>query len=682
MLIKKIYLENIRSYENGEVVLPPGSILLSGDIGSGKTSVLLAAEFALFGLEKGNLSGSSLLRTSKKEGKVRLEMEIADKHIVIERVLKRTKNSVVQDVGYIEINDEKQELSPTQLKQKVLELLNYPPDYLTKTNLLYRYTIYTPQESMREILLEKAELRTDTLRRVFGIDKYKTVAQNLNIFASRLRESIKNKEGMIIDLESKKQELEKKENDINKLKSDFETAKKELEAFQELLKEKKLLQIEQEKKVSELNELKTQIAAKKSEIAASKEQMQNFSIEEKNLDKGIAASRDEVKNFKFRDIAKEITAQEKLISEIDMKRVNLEKEISTLTHEKRQHEDVKIRISEVDLCPLCMQNVPHQHKLNILTKANAEIEKLDTKVKDKILQKEAIEKSIKEKKKHLADLQELGKEQILMKTKLSRIEEKEHEMGKLQESKEKMQNKLNVSENQLTKLLEKIREFSKLEEEYDKSKSEVEKAQEQERQTAINNARIEKEIESILQIASSLKQEIKDKEKIREEVEHLNKLRKWLQDKFAVVLAAIEQAVMAKLHADFSQLFEKWFSMLVSEMSVRLDENFSPIIESRGYELDYAFLSGGERTAVALAYRLALNQVINSFISKIRTREILILDEPTDGFSSEQLDRMRDVLNELKVKQLILVSHEAKMESFVENIIRFRKEDGLTSVQH
>ena len=104
-------------------------------------------------------------------------------------------------------------------------------------------------------------------------------------------------------------------------------------------------------------------------------------------------------------------------------------------------------------------------------------------------------------------------------------------------------------------------------------------------------------------------------------------------------------------------------------------------MESRGHELDYSFLSGGERTAVALAYRLALNQVINSFISKIRTREILILDEPTDGFSSEQLDKMRDVLIELNVKQLILVSHEFKIESFVENIIRFRKHDGITSVQ-
>ncbi len=66
------------------------------------------------------------------------------------------------------------------------------------------------------------------------------------------------------------------------------------------------------------------------------------------------------------------------------------------------------------------------------------------------------------------------------------------------------------------------------------------------------------------------------------------------------------------------------------------------------FEIDYEFLSGGERTAVALAYRLSLTQVLNSFLSKIRTKEVVILDEPTDGFSSEQIDKMRDLFEQLK----------------------------------
>jgi DNA repair exonuclease SbcCD ATPase subunit len=42
---------------------------------------------------------------------------------------------------------------------------------------------------------------------------------------------------------------------------------------------------------------------------------------------------------------------------------------------------------------------------------------------------------------------------------------------------------------------------------------------------------------------------------------------------------------------------------------------------------------------------------------------------------------MRDVLSQLKVKQLILVSHEQKIEGFVNNIIRFKKRDGITEIE-
>ena len=70
MLIRSVRLENIRSYTNETVEFPEGSTLLSGDIGSGKSTILLAIEFALFGLKKG--SGNSLLRHGKKEGSVEL----------------------------------------------------------------------------------------------------------------------------------------------------------------------------------------------------------------------------------------------------------------------------------------------------------------------------------------------------------------------------------------------------------------------------------------------------------------------------------------------------------------------------------------------------------------------------------------------------------------------------------
>ena len=139
---------------------------------------------------------------------------------------------------------------------------------------------------------------------------------------------------------------------------------------------------------------------------------------------------------------------------------------------------------------------------------------------------------------------------------------------------------------------------------------------------------------------------------------------------------------MARLRNEFSTIFNEWFSILVSDsLSVRLDEDFTPIITNQDYEIDYNFLSGGERTAIALAYRLSLNQVLNSMLSSIKTKGIVILDEPTDGFSIEQIKKMRDIFEQLKTEQLVIVSHEEQIEGFVNHVIRVKK-DGTSTIQN
>ena len=113
MKFKKIKLKNIRSYDEQEVEFPDGAVLLSGDIGSGKTSILLAIEYALFGLQPGQ-TGSALLRNSTDCGEVSLEMEINGRQIIIERRLRRQAKSVTNEYASITIDGEKSESSITK----------------------------------------------------------------------------------------------------------------------------------------------------------------------------------------------------------------------------------------------------------------------------------------------------------------------------------------------------------------------------------------------------------------------------------------------------------------------------------------------------------------------------------------------------------------------------------------
>ena len=67
-------------------------------------------------------------------------------------------------------------------------------------------------------------------------------------------------------------------------------------------------------------------------------------------------------------------------------------------------------------------------------------------------------------------------------------------------------------------------------------------------------------------------------------------LENWLSKQFVLMVSSVEKNVMNKLKSEFSNLFAEWFSMLVSEtFNVRLDDDFTPVIEQQDYELPPAF---------------------------------------------------------------------------------------------
>ena len=189
MLITKVRLKNIRSYLNADIDIPEGSTLLSGDIGSGKSTILLAFEFALFGVKRKDLSASSLLRHGKNEGSVEVHMNVRNKDIIIKRNLKRGKQDIKQEAGYIIIENTKKECTAIELKTQILDILGYPKGLVSKSkDMIYRYTVYTAQEDMKRILTEDKDVRLDILRRVFNIDKYKKVRENSSVIIRKLRE--------------------------------------------------------------------------------------------------------------------------------------------------------------------------------------------------------------------------------------------------------------------------------------------------------------------------------------------------------------------------------------------------------------------------------------------------------------------------------------------------------------
>lgn len=678
MIIKKVILDNIRSYEHEEIELGPGSTLLSGDIGSGKTTILLAIEFGLFGLQPGQ-RGSILLRNGAETGGVSIEFEIDEKIILIERKLKKGK-SISQDYSAITVDGKKEELSVTELKQRVLEILSYPQEFSKKQNLLYKFTVYTPQEEMKQIILEDSETRINTLRHVFGIDKYKTILENAGVLRLKLREEKRMMEGIVSNLDEEKKEFSKKEEELEKMKGSTKDLEKTLTLKSEKRRQKEKEKEEISKKQEEKNEMKQEIGKSKVLLSSKKE---NFS----SVEKRIKETKEEIQKFKLMNfdeknlekIENEIIENKKEREKLRNFNIKINAEVESLKLKLEEHQKLHNTMSDLKVCPTCQQDVDAVYRANILNKAYNEISHSNQRIEELENEKITTSQKIKEiENKILLGEKELTDLKIL-KMKYEGISEKEKLLTELLKESESLKKDLIILEKHVESLNDSLFKISKLDKIFEEKEKELKDALREEKIAEIKLAETKKEIEVYSKSILEIQNKIKKLEEINKKLEYITNLENWLNKKFVPVINFLEKNVMASLKKEFSRLFQEWFQTLVSDnFVVRLTDDFTPIIEQQDYELDYSYLSGGERTAIALAYRLALNQVINSLMSKIKTRELVILDEPTDGFSDQQLDKMRGVLEQLKVKQLIIVSHEQKIESFVEKVIKFRKNYGIS----
>ncbi len=681
MKIKKIRLKNIRSYEEQEIEFPEGSLLLSGDIGSGKTSILLAIEYALFGLQPGQ-KGSALLRNNSHLGEVVLEFEIDGREIIIERKLKRESKSVSNDYSAITIDGKKIESSVTELKTKILNLLHYPPEFIKKNNLLYRYTVYTPQEQMKQIILEDPEVRLNVLGYVFGIDKYKRTRENLSILLNRLKEDSKLLLGEIKTLDDDKTKL----NSIKNLLLDLQirTDKKYLELKENITK-RKVIENEikaLEQKIKEKENFEKEVEKTKIMISSKKENITMFERELYSLAKSLSEQGPLFSEEKLQTAIKAVSAKKEEIEKLNSKYIEILSRLKNLEQNKQLIIEKKNRVFQIEVCPTCLQNVPHAHKHNILNETERELGNILKEISSFETERKEARALLDKIRLELPRLEEDKTSLEIAKSKIVYIEKSKKRIEEIKKIRETLEKDIQLLSSHMDKLKESILEFSKFSNLFKINSEELNKALHEEKNSEIALAELKKETELINKEIMQTQKTIGEKENSKKRLTSLLELSDWLSTHFLGVINFMERNVMIKLRMEFARLFSKWFHILAGEsFDVHLDENFTPLVVQGESEMDYAFLSGGERTAVALAYRLALNQTINSILSNIKTKDIIILDEPTDGFSDLQLDKMRDVLADLNVPQLIIVSHEQKIEGFVENVVRLRKEGASSQLE-
>lgn len=261
------------------------------------------------------------------------------------------------------------------------------------------------------------------------------------------------------------------------------------------------------------------------------------------------------------------------------------------------------------------------------------------------------------------------------------IEDKTKDIQKLELYLDDCEKKRDKNHLLLSSLFLKIEPLQNIVKEYDSSKKLCNSIKDE---VSILLAKISSSDTTITHLTNDLDEKAKLMKQIKNYIEKQRSLREnllWINDFFLPTLENIEKHIMEMIRHRFENQFRNLYSLLIDDpaFQISVNETFDPLLERDGVTQSYHQLSGGERTSIALAYRLALNKIVQEE-SKSNTTHLIILDEPTEGFSPEQKSKIRIILNEINCPQVIIVSHDSELEGLADHIYRVNNLSGKSTI--
>ena len=745
MFLRTLKLRNIRSYSELVVSFNKGKLLISGDIGSGKSSILMGIEFAFFGILS-DLDGKALLRKGCSNGGVELSFNVEGKEYVVGRSLKEANGSVVQGPGFLVSDNQKIELTPSEIKSRIFEIFNYPKESSKLSKfLLFRFTVYTPQDSMKKILFDSTEERMSSIRNIFGIDKYKRIRENSKVLCSFLKQKIAVFSEVSKGLDESKEEkvvLVKKIEDVDKVLLE---KNKTLELLGKDVDASKLRLNEFDESFKTLNSFKNELAGFNSSLTEKTNFLDSckkdlLSVDEKLKEIDISLNQDDVNWFfsgiKFlekhceKSFVGELSSLKSSRNDIVSKVSSIQSNIAVCQQKIDASNKVVDKVNSVDAeCPLCFRAVDNSHKEHVISSqqsivdselgsivelklslesSNSSLKELDGRIVDLELQDRKILEiknllsvfnSVKDKlAKEFDNVNSIdisdGVDSVLSKLKSLNSSFDSYFVKKVEKdsvvlNKKRLENDISTSNKEIETLRGKIvslkveiEKFADIEVKYNKEKEVLSSLNDEFSKLNANVASLSSDIFHFKESLVTLDKTISSKVSALESLSFFKARLLWIEEWLVPVSRVIEREFLFKIFHELNSEFSNWFSNLIGfeNYSASLNEDFSVSVVVDGYDIDVKNLSGGEKTACALAYRLAINSVVVSLNSSISTDGLFILDEPSEGFSYEQVDSMIESLNKVSFSQLIIVSHEKRMENFVDKVLSISKNGGKSIV--
>jgi len=689
--LESLHLENIRSHAKTVINFVNGFNCLVGGLGQGKSTVLYAFDFALFGDPLGR-SYDYLLREGADKGNVTAVFFHNGRTYKIHRALHRRGKGISQDIDQLRLYRDGKLIADTKNDAVAEELKALTG--LDKN--IFREVVWVRQEHLKELLDITPRQRQTKLDKLFGLSDYDVAWSELRQFEKEYTV-----EKNVLERDADVIRVDKLEKDYNSAVEEFSAVTTHIGNAEEKLAQAESVLQEATVKLEGLEELrKTTEELQRREV-----QIQTNIV---NLKKRARELADQTEANKRRldeleKLLKQMITQEKshrgalqeagMESDTSMEALRsylseVEEQLRNIAGEqeatKREMETSQKRLSNLETenkCPTCLQELSGDYKKSLLenfqeekaerTKGLAELQKNHDKLKSLHSVVNIAVSSLQQLIPRIGDIK-------------GQVTEKQESLSKLTaEASEAKKQEMTLLE-QLDETREEITKFDV---------TELESARKLQKTAFTEHLNAKHEMESLEQRKADLSLRVDELRERLENAQHKIERKEKIVELLGIVdrIRAAYRSVQPKLRSEFVKYLQRTVQQVLDSLvgdagpalNIEIDETYSPyVISEEGHQREVSNLSGGERTLLAFAYRTGLGQLI----MQSRTGhglDMLLLDEPTESLGREDgsVERLAEAVSRLKsIEQIIAVTHNEAFAEKAEYVIRIEKEDGESQV--
>ena len=645
-MITSVALKGWRSHKDSELNFSEGTNVLIGVMGAGKSSLLDAISFALFGtfpsLKAKKLTMDDIIMNRPKKedmAEVVVSFQVGGDIYTVKRTIVRGKGTKAE----IRKNNELIDTGTTRTTENVERILKVSYD-------LFSRAVYSEQNGLDYFLTVPKGQRMKKMDSLLQIDKFEKARSSTTSLVNRMKNTITDKTRIVEEMEEK-EDFDK----VSRLKEDIAR----LEEKQKELKSK-MSEVEKEKQKMEkgLEEIKNEME----KIEELEKQRNILSGRIKNLSEEIESF--EIKE-KIGDLEKKKKEIESVLEDSDKKLKALEDEMNETT-EKKQKITVSIEdlISKIDnlksvkgRCPVCDRELTEKHRKKLIDERSEKVSEKEKELKETMVEIKRIESEIREVKESIEKKKEQKFDIERAIEKIKGIEEKKERLKDFRREEKELESA--ISEKRKSFDRERMEEIQdKLKELYG-SYTEI-KVMLSSNERFLNERREQlQSLEEKKKMFQEYKSQIKKMEVL---IDDLKKFEKALKETQITLRSEFVEAVNATMDRIWEYLYP-YDDYTSIRLSIQGGDYVLELRESGGNWVSVeGIASGGERTTACLALRIAFALVLAPSL------KWLVLDEPTHNLDVQGVEYLatvlRDKISEF-IEQVFLITHDEKLEDAV-----------------